>query len=240
VYWTNAFGGAPSVNRSNVNGTPTTTVLTSSASDSANIKSPDALAVDGTNLYWGDYIKAHIFRMVKDGSAKAEIMNAAESLAPTDIVVDASHVYFAYLDGWAVLPIGATTATPQTFQLQLVSSAVIGLDGTSLFFRSPGAVSGTAVFSRIPAGSVSPSQAVTAAAVNPSDNAFAVDATYLYYWSDALYRVAKTGGTPQKLSPNVDNVVKILVHSENGGRAIYWLNQGNASGSTGTVRKLAL
>jgi hypothetical protein len=237
VYWTNAFGGAPSINRSNINGTPTTKVLTSKATDS-NIRAPLGLAVDGTNVYWGDYTTTRVFRIVKDGSADAVIMNDA-NLTPTDVIVDGSRIFFSYYGGWGILPVGATAATPQLFQV-LGNSNVLALDGTSLFFRSPGTVSGTSAFSRIPAGSVIPSQAVIAADVNPNDNAFAVDATYLYYWSDALYRVAKTGGTPQKLSPNVDNVVKILIHSENGGRAIYWLNQGDSSGSTGTVRKLAL
>jgi hypothetical protein len=154
--------------------------------------------------------------------------------------VDSARVYFTTVFGWSVLPIGAAGAAPQSFSTMGPAQVpALALDGTSLFFRSTDPVSQKMAFWRIPAGVVAPAQAVMLPIFSPND-AFTVDASNIYYWSDALYRVAKTGGTPQKLSATVDNVGKMLIHAEGGGRAIYWVNQGNASGSPGSVLKLAL
>lgn len=242
VYWTNIGAATAGVFRVNITGTPTALGIATSTLFSV-VKSPGALAVDSQYVYWGDGVSDRIYRMLKTGAGSPVDLNKATLPSfPTDVVVDSNLAYFAYFgasETWAVLPTDGSTAA-QTYAGPTATS-VLAVDGTSLFYRYHDATSGKFGFAKIPRGSVASAQAtIVAGAVDPSDNAFTVDATHLYYWSDALYSIPKAGGSPKLLSGNVDNVVKIVVHAEGGGQAIYWVNQGNASGSTGSIRKLAL
>jgi hypothetical protein len=233
VYWVNA-GGA--VRRVNVSGPPAIQDLATSAELPP---LPWSLALDASYVYVVGYAGNGVYRIPKDGSVVPQILIGGSLTNPTDVVVDSTFLYVAMGSRWVVAPIGGGPVNEFVIPGS-ISSTNLAVDGTSLFFRSYDPLTQTPAFSMIPGGVVAPARETVVAAVNPNDAGFTVDASYIYYSSDALYRVAKTGGTPQKLSGTVDGVAKIVVHAEGGGQAIYWVNRGRSDAATGRVLKLAL
>jgi len=78
---------------------------------------------------------------------------------------------------------------------------------------------------------------VLLASRRPSLKALRVFNGRVYFASTlGIYAVDATGGMPELLSSDVNNVIDIAVH----GGAIYRVNQGDVAGSTGSIWKLAL
>jgi hypothetical protein len=215
------------------------------SSDIANSKlfpgelhNPSSIAVDATNVYWGDGAYRQVWKIAKsDTTATPVNLTGTLSIFPTDIAVDSKNVYYA-VPQLGYVPIDMS-AGPKTIA---TGNGTIAMDANFVYVSGQSGAE-SSVIMKFPHGNVTGLQVVAHIAINASS--MAVDSTYIYYWtSSGLYRVNKTTGTnPQLLSSNVHNVEKIVVHEELGGEAVYWVNDGsqtNPPTADGTILKLAL
>jgi rhodanese-related sulfurtransferase len=210
---------------------------------------PGAIAVNSTEVYWGDTFNGRIYRTASDGSGLALAVNVtAYASGPVAIALDDTNVYAALNTSWNWLDLAGTSGIQAGGVLSgtLDTRANIAVDDVYVYVRTLDSVSGKEVIARALKATVSPSSKIVA----PFDvgGAFAIDSANIYFWSSGaasmpkgIYRIAKDGtGKPVNLSTDVSNVADVAVHAEGGGKALYWVNQGTLATATGSILKVAL
>jgi hypothetical protein len=237
LYWADALSGAQAIRRLPLGMTGGGTTIFSNPNTLAG---PQAMAVDGTNVYWFDYNLRQSFKAPKDGSQSHPVSGIATVLSPPlsgpsyVMTVDATNVYFA--PGFAeYAPIDASGAGTELYYPGS-SSEAIAIDATYAYYATRnGTTTGLARRAKDQSGVQQPICTFT----GQLSNSMATDANFLYFATDtALYKVAKSGGTPVTLSTSVNRVTRLFVTSN----AIYWANGGSrgTGEKTGSIMKLAL
>lgn len=187
---------------------------------------PTRMAIDANNVYWVDGGLAGTYKKAKSGTGGTVLLPELQA-GGYGIAIDATYVFSAYFDIYKTTIDGSGTPT----QLGIGGIKSIAVDAAYLYF-SPSS-SGISRTAKDFSGSV---QALTPAMSVFADCPPAVDDTYVYF-TDAskIYRVKKTGGTPQALG-SVANPYKIVVTKD----ALYWSNTGDDTTANGSIMKLAL
>jgi hypothetical protein len=237
IYWSNALSGSQAMKRQPLGTIGDGETVFSNANT---LVAPQAIAVDSTNVYWFDYNLRRTFKAPKNGSQKDPTTGTATGLSPIlgfpswVMSVDATNIYFA--PGYAeYAPINADGAGTELFYPGS-SSTSIAIDATYVYYMTNNSgTTGLARQPKTPGGAQQPITTFTGTLAHSMDT----DANFLYFATNqALYKVAKTGGTPITLSTLVDGVERIVVTYE----AVYWVNGGSQSSGakTGSILKLAL
>jgi hypothetical protein len=230
VYWTNSHQGSAAVMRV-LSGDGTAVPLVTTGSY-AGLGAPGPLAVDGVSVYWGDFVTRQGFKMEKSGSGAPAPITPAFGVYPLDVAVDSENAYFAAFEVGLVPLGGAATITP--VGAGVANSSVVAVDATHVYFVAIDKATSRTNLSRAPKPTGKPEVVTTPTGMV---RALAVDATHLYYADPSgLYRAVKAGGSPEPLSTTVSNPVSVVAQ----GGAVYWVNQGDPSGATGSIYKLAL
>lgn len=186
----------------------------------ANLPSPYALAVSGSNLYWTDNVAGAVMEIPVGGGASTTV--ASGQATPYEIVTDATNVYWVdtgtaantYTDA-AIVKAPLAGGPPVT----IVSSAQlpnggIAIDATNVYWTA----AGCACVLRAPLGGGSTTTLVSGLPNGPQD--VAVDGTSVYWTSNGptIGKVALGGGAPQTLYPGGSLTFAIALDATN----VYW------------------
>jgi hypothetical protein len=165
----------------------------------ASVQTPQALAVDGSNLYWAQYpqdgpsgVTGNVIQMPKAGGTQTVLATAHRVGA---IAVDATSVYWVDFDGDALkrVPIGGgDTVTLATGSIGLV----IALDDVSVYYWIVNGDDTVGALTKVPLAGGEPTTLVSSV---QGPGPIALDATSVYW-------LAGTGVSP--LAPHAGAVMK--------------------------------
>jgi hypothetical protein len=210
------------------------------------LENPAGLALHGDDVYWvergpsfgpGNNVSGAIKRVSKSGGAVTTLLSGQPDL--DSIVVDAATIYFGGDGGLYKMPIagGAVTTmhVPTVPEFHSPSVPVLVADATHLYF--------TAVHGAGPILKIAKSGgAVTVLADKQATTALTLDATHLYWGTEAgTFRVSKSGGAPERLGPGARAITGIAVDGDD---VFFTDYQGDSvtrvKKSTGSLTKLVV
>jgi hypothetical protein len=186
---------------------------------------PSSLRSDGTNLYWlnmADMAWTGPWKASLGGGDPIQLSLGQEITGENGIAVDASTVYWTYLEGVMSIPIGGGTPTPIATTSQ---PGGVALDATNVYWTSlsEGSVMTT------PIGGEGEATVLASGQSEPA--AIAVDAANVYWRNrgdGAIKKVPIGGGGETLLAAGQAGSIGMAV----AGAHVYWTN-----GDDGTVMK---
>jgi sugar lactone lactonase YvrE len=186
------------------------------------------LAVDATSAYWtttSNDMTGSVMKVSRRGGVPT--MLATHQLQPTNLVVDATHVYWVNYQGGAVMKVPLAGGSPTTLAAAEYPQG-LAVDATSVYWTSDSRGPARGSIMKVPLEGGEP---ITLAAWQSNPASIKVDATSVYWdTSDgAVMKVPLGGGEPITLVARRSETSHIAIDST----YVYW---GDASG----VMKLAL
>jgi sugar lactone lactonase YvrE len=213
LYWTDILAGVVRLPL----GTMSATVI-----DMAN--SPQALALDGANVYWD--AKDSVAKAPLGGGPAQTLFGSAIASGTWGLAVDQTRVYWAdqTTNSIQYVPLGG--GSPTVIAKGLTQPDALVLDGPTLYFANGTNQQMNGAIMSVPkaGGMLS-----TVAGAQKGPRALAIDADHLY-WTDSapflpsptgyIMKAAKAGGAPEMLCSAGGNPLGIVVDATD----VYWVN----------------
>jgi hypothetical protein len=177
---------------------------------------PTLLAVDATNVYWGNHTGGQIMKLPKSGGSPIELASGQNQ--PYTLAVDASNLYWTNNGDGTVMQLPTGGGTPLMLASGQNGPVGIAVDASYVYWTDGNA--NTVLKTPIGGGTIT----TLASGQNGPFN-LALDATYVYftnYNSNTVVKVPKSGGLAQELAAGSGtHFLAVAV----GPMGVYWTHQ---------------